>query len=115
MRAAIEAGARIVNDVTALTGDRESLAVVAGSSVSVVLMHMQGEPKTMQAAPRYDDVVREVRDYLGARIAACEAAGIDRGRIAIDPGIGFGKALEHNLRLLIRHRRHPRHRQHASR
>jgi dihydropteroate synthase len=100
MRAAIEAGARIVNDVTALTGDRESLAVVAGSSVSVVLMHMQGEPKTMQAAPRYDDVVREVRDYLGARIAACEAAGIDRSRIAIDPGIGFGKALEHNLRLL---------------
>ncbi|MEX2299255.1 MAG: dihydropteroate synthase, partial [Dongiaceae bacterium] len=100
MRAAIDAGARIVNDVTALTGNNESLAVVAGSAASVVLMHMQGEPKTMQQEPQYDDVVREVRDYLADRIAVCEAAGIARSRIAIDPGIGFGKTLEHNLRLL---------------
>ena len=100
MRAAIHAGAWIVNDVTALTGDEESMAVIAGSGVSVVLMHMQGEPKTMQENPHYDDVVGEVRDYLGARIEACNAAGIARDRIAIDPGIGFGKTVEHNLRLL---------------
>jgi dihydropteroate synthase len=100
MGAAIEAGARIVNDVTALTGDKESMGVIAGSDVSVVLMHMRGEPKTMQENPHYDDVVREVRDYLGVRIAACEAAGIARARIAVDPGVGFGKTVEHNLRLL---------------
>jgi dihydropteroate synthase len=100
MRAAIEAGAGIVNDVSALTGDKESMAVIAGSEVSVVLMHMRGEPKTMQENPQYDDVVREVYDYLGARIEACEAAGIARGRIAVDPGVGFGKTVEHNLRLL---------------
>ena len=102
MRAAIEAGARIVNDVTALTGDPDSLAAVADSDVSVVLMHMQGEPKTMQRDPHYDDVIGEVRDYLAARIAACETAGIARQRIAIDPGIGFGKTLAHNLALLNR-------------
>lgn len=102
MRAAIEAGARIVNDVTALAGDRDSLAIVAESDASVVLMHMKGEPKTMQQDPRYDDVVREVRDYLARRIEACLAAGIDRSRIAIDPGIGFGKTLAHNLQLLNR-------------
>ncbi|MEX0808985.1 MAG: dihydropteroate synthase [Dongiaceae bacterium] len=100
MRAGIDAGARIVNDVTALAGDPDSIGVVAGSGVSVVLMHMQGEPKTMQQDPHYDDVVHEVCDYLAARIAACEAAGIVRDRIAIDPGIGFGKTLDHNLRLL---------------
>jgi len=100
MRAAIEAGARIVNDVTALAGDPDSLAAVADSEVSVVLMHMQGEPKTMQRDPHYYDVVGEVRDYLAQRIAACEAAGIGRQRIAIDPGIGFGKTLAHNLSLL---------------
>ncbi|MDZ4738102.1 MAG: dihydropteroate synthase [Rhodospirillaceae bacterium] len=100
MRAAIDAGARIVNDVTALTGDPDSMRVVADSGVSVVLMHMQGEPKTMQQDPHYDDVVREVRDYLAARVDACVAAGIARSRIAIDPGIGFGKTLDHNLRLL---------------
>jgi dihydropteroate synthase len=102
MRAAIEAGARIVNDVTALAGDPDSMATVADSDVSVVLMHMQGEPKTMQRDPHYDDVVGEVRDYLAARIVACEAAGIARQRIAIDPGIGFGKTLAHNLALLNR-------------
>jgi dihydropteroate synthase len=101
MRAAIEAGARIVNDVTALTGDPDSLGVIADCGVSVVLMHMQGEPKTMQVNPHYDDVVHEVRNYLGARIGACEAAGIARAAIAIDPGIGFGKTAEHILRLLI--------------
>jgi dihydropteroate synthase len=100
MHAAIDAGARIVNDVTALSGDPGSLGVVAASDVSVVLMHMQGEPKTMQREPRYGDVVREVRDHLADRIGACEAAGIARARIAIDPGIGFGKTLAHNLRLL---------------
>ena len=100
MRAAIEAGARIVNDVTALAGDPGSMAAVADSDVAVVLMHMQGEPKTMQRDPHYGDVVGEVRDYLAARIAACEAAGISRQRIAIDPGIGFGKTLAHNLALL---------------
>ena len=102
MRAAIEAGARIVNDVTALAGDPDSLTAVADSDVSVVLMHMQGEPKTMQRDPHYDDVVAEVRDYLASRIEACEAAGIARHRIAVDPGIGFGKTLAHNLALLNR-------------
>ena len=102
MRAAIKAGARIVNDVTALTGDPDSLAAVADSDASIVLMHMQGEPKTMQRDPHYDDVVGEVRDYLSTRIAACEAVGIERRRLAIDPGIGFGKTLAHNLELLSR-------------
>ncbi len=100
MRAAIAAGARIVNDVTALSGDPDSLGVVADSDVSLVLMHMQGEPRTMQRDPRYGDVLREVHDYLAGRVAACEAAGIARHRIAIDPGIGFGKTLAHNMSLL---------------
>lgn len=100
MRRALDAGARIVNDVTALTGDAESLPVVAGSGASVVLMHMQGEPATMQKDPRYDDVVAEVTDYLAARIAACRAAGIGLERICIDPGIGFGKTVGHNVQLL---------------
>jgi dihydropteroate synthase len=102
MRAAIEAGARIVNDVTALTGDSESLGVVAASDASVVLMHMQGEPATMQQAPSYDDAPAQIAAYLGARVAACRAAGIPDARIAIDPGIGFGKTIEHNLQLLAR-------------
>ena len=104
MRAAIDAGARIVNDVTALTGDDDSLGAVAaaGEGVSVVLMHMQGEPRTMQQNPTYDDAPVDIRDYLSARIAACEAAGIDRARIAVDPGIGFGKTIDHNLEILAR-------------
>jgi dihydropteroate synthase len=102
MRAAIDAGARIVNDVTALTGDPESLGVVAASDASVVLMHMQGEPATMQQAPSYDDAPAQIAAYLGARVAACRAAGIPDARIAIDPGIGFGKTIEHNLQLLAR-------------
>jgi len=98
--AALEAGARIVNDVTALTGDPRGLSLIAEAKASVVLMHMQGEPRSMQANPVYDDAPLDIHDYLAARVAACEAAGIPRARIAIDPGIGFGKTLEHNLQVL---------------
>jgi dihydropteroate synthase len=100
MAAALAAGARIVNDVTALGGDAASLATVAASDASVVLMHMRGEPRTMQADPRYDDVVAEVAAFLADRAAACEAVGIGRHRIAVDPGIGFGKTARHNFTLL---------------
>jgi dihydropteroate synthase len=103
MRAALESGARILNDITALTGDPDSMAIAAQSGAALVLMHMAGEPRTMQQAPRYDDVALDVLDYLEARVAACEGAGIPRGRIAVDPGIGFGKhPIEHNLPLLRR-------------
>jgi dihydropteroate synthase len=102
MRAALAAGARIVNDVTALEGDAESLGMVAEAGVPVVLMHMKGDPATMQQMARYDDVVDEVADWLEARIAACEAAGIPRARIAVDPGLGFGKTAAHNVELLAR-------------
>jgi dihydropteroate synthase len=105
MRDAIAAGASIVNDVTALAGDPDSLDVVARSNVAAILMHMQGEPTTMQAAPAYDDVVGEVEAFLAARLAIAESAGIPRARLAIDPGIGFGKTLEHNLLLLRATRR----------
>ncbi len=100
MAAALDAGARVVNDVTALTGDPQSLALVAARGAPVVLMHMQGTPETMQQAPAYDDVVEEVARYLLARAQACEAAGLAREAICLDPGIGFGKTLEHNLALL---------------
>lgn len=100
MAAALDAGARIVNDVTALAGDPDSLALVAGRGVPVVLMHMQGEPRTMQAAPSYTDAPLDVYDVLAERVAACEAAGIARARIAVDPGIGFGKTVRHNLQIL---------------
>ncbi len=100
MRAAIDAGARIVNDVTALESDPESLGVVAQSGMPVVLMHMQGDPRTMQKNPDYADVVLDVFDYLKRRVEACLDAGIPPGAIAVDVGIGFGKTLEHNLRLL---------------
>jgi dihydropteroate synthase len=99
-RAAASAGARILNDVSALTYDPESLAVAAEMGLSLVLMHAQGAPKTMQDDPRYADVVIEVFDYLQARIEAAVAAGIERSRIAADPGLGFGKTLAHNLALL---------------
>ncbi|HEX9769339.1 MAG TPA: dihydropteroate synthase [Kiloniellales bacterium] len=102
MAAAIAAGARIVNDVTALTDDSDSLKLVAAGDVSVVLMHMLGEPGTMQDDPRYDDAARDVFHYLKGRVAACEKAGIARHRIAVDPGIGFGKTVDHNLRILNR-------------
>lgn len=100
MREAVAAGALIVNDVSALTGDDESLAVAAHSGAAVILMHMQGDPTTMQANPSYGDVVAEVADFLGQRVAACRAAGIARERLCIDPGIGFGKNVAHNLALL---------------
>ncbi len=99
MRAAIAAGAAMVNDVRALR-EPGAMDVVAASSVAVCLMHMQGEPRTMQHEPAYVDVVSEVRDFLAERAAACVAVGIDRTRIVLDPGFGFGKALAHNLALL---------------
>ncbi len=100
MAAALDAGARAINDVTALEGDPESLALAAARGVPVVLMHMQGEPGSMQADPRYDDAALDVYDYLKGRVAACEAAGIARADIAVDPGIGFGKTVTHNLEIL---------------
>lgn len=99
-RAAAKAGAKIFNDVSALTFDPESLGVAAETGMSVVLMHAQGEPKTMQDNPTYADVVLEVYDYLDRRIEALEGAGIPRARIAADPGLGFGKTLAHNLALI---------------
>lgn len=98
MREAVAAGARIINDVSALSGEG-ALDAAAGLNVPVILMHMRGDPKTMQVDPVYTDVVAEVRDYLAGRAAACRRAGISAD-IAIDPGIGFGKTLQHNLALL---------------
>ncbi|MGE5441611.1 MAG: dihydropteroate synthase [Bacteroidota bacterium] len=100
MEAAIASGARIVNDVTALTGDPRSRSLIAETGVSVILMHMQGEPATMQLAPHYEDAAREVHGWLAEQVAACEAAGIGRQRIAVDPGIGFGKTADYNLEIL---------------
>jgi len=99
-RAATEAGAEIINDVTALTGDTAMAAVAAESNAGVVLMHMQGTPRSMQKNPRYGDVVREVNDYLASRLVAARNAGIEEERMAIDPGIGFGKTPEHNWALI---------------
>ena len=98
-QAAIDAGAEVINDVTAL-GDPAMAGVCADAEVGVVLMHMQGTPETMQGDPRYDDVVTEVSDYLLAAADRAVAAGIASDRICIDPGIGFGKTHEHNLQLL---------------
>ncbi len=98
--AAIEAGAVVVNDVTAL-GDPEMASLAAETKVGIVMMHMAGTPRTMQADPRYDDVVAEVTGFLTGRAEAAVAAGITRDRIVLDPGIGFGKTLDHNLRLLV--------------
>ncbi len=98
--AALRAGARIVNDVTALRGDPRMAALVADAGCPVVLMHMKGEPKTMKNEPRYDDVVREVRDFLDERAEYAIAAGVRPEDIILDPGIGFGKTPEHNLTLL---------------
>jgi dihydropteroate synthase len=100
MRRALAAGAHIINDVTALTYEPACLEVAATSEAPVILMHAQGDPRTMQSAPHYDDCLLDVCDWLEARIAACEAAGIARERLVIDPGIGFGKTLAHNLELL---------------
>ena len=98
-REAIAAGAAIVNDITGLA-DPAMAATVAASAAGVVIMHMQGLPPTMQVAPHYADVVAEVATHLDARVATAVAAGIDRARIAVDPGIGFGKTFDHNLALL---------------
>lgn len=101
MQKAVEAGAHIINDVSALTYDGDSLGVAANCEAPVVLMHAKGTPKTMQDAPDYDHVLLDVYDYLGDRIAACEAAGIERHRLIVDPGIGFGKrVVRDNLALL---------------
>lgn len=99
MRAACRAGTELINDVFALQAPG-SLDAVRETGAAVCLMHMQGEPRTMQQAPHYDDVVAEVCDFLAQRVAHCVAAGIERERLCIDPGIGFGKRLPHNLALL---------------
>ncbi|MGE5169948.1 MAG: dihydropteroate synthase [Rudaea sp.] len=99
MRAALAAGAAMINDVRALRAPG-ALDVVAASTAAVCLMHMQGEPRTMQAHPRYVDVVAEVREFLRERAQACRDAGIAAERIVVDPGFGFGKTLAHNLELL---------------
>ena len=99
-RAAIDAGASVVNDVSAGRLDPDILGVAAEAGAGYVVMHMQGEPRTMQAEPHYDDVVAEVGDFLVDRVGAARAAGVPEGAIAADPGIGFGKTVEHNLRLL---------------
>jgi dihydropteroate synthase len=98
MRAAIAAGARVINDVNAFRAPG-AIEAVANESAGLVVMHMQGTPATMQKEPRYADVVAEVLDYLRARAEALEAAGVARSRIVLDPGFGFGKALEHNRAL----------------
>ena len=100
MTVALKAGARLVNDVSALTFDPRSAEVVAAAGVPVVLMHHQGDPQSMQDNPRYDDVLIEVYQWLEERIAAAEAAGIDRSKILVDPGFGFGKSVAHNLELM---------------
>ena len=100
MSAALDAGARLVNDVSALTFDPRSAEVVAAAGVPVVLMHHQGAPETMQQDPRYEDVLVEVYSWLQERIAAAEAAGVARANILIDPGFGFGKTVAHNLELM---------------
>jgi len=101
MRAAVAAGASMINDVRALRA-RGALEAAATGSAAICLMHMQGEPRTMQHEPRYDDVVKDVGDFLRQRVDDCVAAGIVRQRLAIDPGFGFGKRLEHDLALLGR-------------
>jgi dihydropteroate synthase len=102
MEAALDAGAAIINDITALTGDPGSLGVAAARGAPVILVHMQGDPRTMQDEPRYEDAALDVYDYLAGRVAACEAAGVERTRLAVDPGIGFGKTVDHNVRILNR-------------
>ena len=99
-RAALDAGADVVNDVSGFRFDAALLPLVARSGCGIVLMHMRGEPRTMQEAPGYDDVVGEVRAWLETRLAVLKSAGVDRARVFVDPGIGFGKRVEDNLELL---------------
>jgi dihydropteroate synthase len=101
-RRALDLGAQLVNDVTALRGDPELAGVVADTGAYLCLMHMQGEPRTMQADPRYTDVVADVKSFLEERLAAATAAGIDEAKVCLDPGIGFGKTVEHNFELVRR-------------
>jgi dihydropteroate synthase len=101
-RSALELGAELVNDVSALRADPELAAVVAESGAYLCLMHMQGEPRSMQASPRYDDVASEVAAFLEERLRFAVAAGVAEARIALDPGIGFGKTLQHNFELVRR-------------
>ena len=101
MRSLLAAGVDMINDINALRAPG-AMDAVAGSKAAVCLMHMQGDPATMQHDPRYEDVVGEVAEFLGERVAAAEAAGIALNRIAVDPGFGFGKSLEHNIELLRR-------------
>ncbi|MCB9983178.1 MAG: dihydropteroate synthase [Rhodospirillales bacterium] len=100
MAAALKAGANIINDISALSHDPQSVSVAAEAKVPVFLMHMQGNPQTMQEKPRYNNVVEEVFQYLQQRIEVCETHRIDESLLVCDPGIGFGKTLEHNLLLL---------------
>jgi dihydropteroate synthase len=97
---AVEAGALIINDTTALAGDPAMAAVARDTGAAVILMHMRGVPRTMQVAPRYTDVVGEVFEFLARRVEWAQGRGLPRERIAVDPGIGFGKTLEHNLEIL---------------
>jgi dihydropteroate synthase len=101
-RAALEAGADIINDVTGLGGDAGMIRLAAETQAGLVVMHMQGDPQTMQAAPVYQDVVAEVRAYFERRLRVLEEAGIDPLRVVLDPGFGFGKTQEHNLELMRR-------------
>jgi dihydropteroate synthase len=100
--ACLDRGAAVINDVTALTGDPEMIRVAQASGAGLVLMHMQGTPQTMQDNPTYGDVVGDIKDYLRGRLDVLGNAGIDLARTCIDPGIGFGKTLEHNLEILRR-------------
>ncbi len=100
MRAAVAAGAKMINDVSALRYDPEALTAVVELRVPVCLMHMQGQPETMQQAPYYADVVDEVQGFLAERTRTCQAAGLPKDRIILDPGVGFGKTQTHNLTLL---------------
>jgi dihydropteroate synthase len=100
--AAIAAGASIINDISSLRSDRRMADVAASSGAAVILMHMLGTPKSMQRSPVYEDVVREVGEFLRERIEFCGRAGIDRRSLVADPGIGFGKTVDHSLRLLAR-------------
>jgi len=101
-REALKAGAELINDITALKSDSEMASVVANAGAGVVLMHMKGTPRMMQNFPRYDDVIEEIIEHLESSIAIAVGAGIDFEKIIIDPGIGFGKTLEHNLEILRR-------------
>jgi dihydropteroate synthase len=101
-RASLQAGASLVNDVSALRGDRQMAAVIAETGAECCLMHMRGDPRTMQQDPRYDDVVDDVKAFLAERLEFAVRAGIAEDRVLLDPGIGFGKTLDHNLQLLAR-------------